>query len=410
MIARGQVLAVRGGLLEARLPAARLGEAVRVQNERGTITATITSLRDGTASIAPHGSVDGIASGDSVSSDPAALTLPLGTVLLGRSIDAAGTPIDGGDAIRGRRVSSELRAPAVPARGAVHEPLWTGVRAIDGLLTIGRGARIGLFGAPGAGKSTLLHTLAHGAQADAIVIGLIGERGREAEEWTRKAPARASIICATSDCAAAERVRAAQVAMAQSAVLRSRGLQVLLVLDSLARYAAALRELAVEAGESTGRAGYPPSVFAELARYIEIGGPALGGSITMIASVLSDGDERDPVSEAARSLLDGHVQLSTALAQAGWFPAIDVPASASRTMAAVVDGEHAADAAILRDALAELAKTHDARAFGVMPSEPKTVRAIGAEPQIEAFLRQGPGPESAGTTLSALRALADTLR
>jgi type III secretion protein N (ATPase) len=410
VIASGTVLGARNGLLETQLPSAAIADGVRVSTLRGDVTGTVTALRNGRAIVAAHDSLDGICAGDAVYLDPAALTMPLGTMLLGRSFDIRGNALDDGPPLLGRRRSLEYAAPLPPERSAIAQPCWTGIRSIDGLLTLGRGARIGLFGAPGSGKSTLLHALMRGTYADAVVVALIGERGREAEEWVRCAPQHASIVCATSDRSAAERVRAARVAMAQAHNLRSRGLHVLLIVDSLARFAAALREIALGTGEAVGRGGYPPSVFAELARYVEVAGTAQSGSITFIATVLSDGDERDPVSDAARSLLDGHIELSAALAHAGHFPAIDVPASVSRTMNRVVPAAHVEDARIVRRAIGLLVQTSEARALGIVPAEPDALSAMAAEQAIEGFLRQGVEPERPARALSALRAIADKLR
>jgi type III secretion protein N (ATPase) len=333
----------------------------------------------------------------------------LGTCALGRATDACGFPLDGLPPLRGPAGNVEPCVPPPNERSPVDRPLWTGVRAIDGLLTIGRGARIGIFGAPGAGKSTLIESIVSGCAADVVVVGLIGERGREAQRWLDRCDRRTIVVCATSDRPAAERVRAAYLALAQAGALRRRGLHVLLVLDSLARLAAAFREGAVAAGESTGRGGYPPSVFASLARVVESAGAVAGGSVTLFASVLSDGDERDPVSDAARSLLDGHIALSERLAGAAHYPAIDVLSSASRTMAEVVDGTHAAAASHVRRALAALERTADARALGIEAHDPETVAAVGAQARIEAFLRQPPQPASPRETLAMLAALADTL-
>jgi type III secretion protein N (ATPase) len=409
MIARGSVVSATGGIVAARLPLASVGDGVRVESSRGTITGVVTALQQH-ALIAAHDAIDGISAGDAVWCDPAALTMPLGTALLGRAVDASGCALDGGPPIHGRRQSTSAHAPAPSQRRAVDTPFWTGIRAMDALLTIGRGARIGIFGPPGCGKSTLLHLLARGAYADAVVIGLVGERGREAEEWMSICPDHASIVCATSDKSAAQRAHAARVAVAQAAALRSRGLHVLLILDSLARFAAALRELAVAQGESVGRAGYPPSVFAELARLVEVAGAVDHGSMTFVASVLSDGDERDPVSEAARSLLDGHIALSPKLAEAGRFPAVDLLASTSRTMQAVVDERHAEDARLVRSAAASLAQTEDARMLGIMPAGAFALLAISAEAQFEALMRQGNLAVPPARSLSMLGALADTLR
>ena len=410
MIARGSVVAVRNGLLEVTIPNAFAGAAVRIETPSGARTGTIYALDRGSALVAMHGDVMGIASGTSVTSDCTAGALALGTCALGRAIDAAGNALDGGAAVRGPRVPVSGDAPAPLERGPVREPLWTGVKTIDALLTIGVGARVGIFGEPGVGKSTLTEAIASGVCADAVVVGLIGERGREAERWFAARDARTTIVCATSDRSAAERVRAAEVAIAQAEALARRGLDVFFMLDSLARYAAALRELGVAAGESVGRGGYPPSVFAAVARLVERCGAISSGSITLLATVLSDGDERDPVSDAARSLLDGHIALSARLARAGRFPAIDVPASSSRTMACVASAEQREGAAAVRGALALLERSEDARSLGIEPADAATRRAIAAEDAIECLLRQGGEPVPAAEALRMLAQTADILK
>ncbi len=336
-----------------------------------------------------------------------ARALSLGTCAFGRAIDFDGLPLDGGPVPAGRRVAVELRIPKPDERAPVYEPFWTGVRAIDGLLTFGRGARVGIFGSPGAGKSTLIESIVDGCAADAVVIALVGERGREAQCWIERRDARTTIVCATSDRSACERIDACAVAFAHAAALRDRGLHVLVVLDSLARVANALRERATAAGEIVGRAGYPPSVFSEMARILEVAGPLASGSITLVATVLNDGDDRDPVSDAARALLDGHLALSDRLAREGRFPAVDVIASASRTMGLVAGDAHMRHAARVRAALAVLERTADARSLGIEPVEAAAVAAIAAEQQIERFLR-GCAAEPAAT-LAALAELADTL-
>ncbi len=330
------------------------------------------------------------------------LRLSLGTCALGRAIDGRGLPLDGGPQPRGRSVEVEPRPPAPPQRAPIEAPLWTGVRVIDALLTIGRGARVGIFGAPGAGKSTLVESIVAGCDADAIVVALVGERGREAQHWIARQDRRTTVVCATSDRCARERVLAARVAFAHANALRQRGLEVVIVLDSLARFAAALREIGVASGESTGRGGYPPSVFAELARLLEVAGALRDGSITLLATVIHDGDDRDPVSEAARSLLDGHIALSTRLAEAGRFPAVDVLASASRTMDVVATEAHAYDARVVRGALAALARIEDARSLGIADPRGDARAAIAAEHRIEALLRQDREPYDAESTLAQL--------
>lgn len=335
--------------------------------------------------------------------------LDLGTCAFGRAIDASGAPLDDGPALRGLRVAVEPSAPLPNERAPVNVPLWTGIRVVDGLLTIGRGARVGIFGAPGSGKSKFVEQIVSRCAADAVVVALAGERGREAQRWIASRSERDTIVCATSDRAAHERVSACHIAVAQARALRDRGLDVVLIVDSLARVAAALREIRVAAGESTGRGGFPPSVFAELARLVEVAGPLRSGSITLFATVLADGDDRDPVSEAARSLLDGHIALSTRLAHSGRFPAVDVLHSASRTMAEVSDEDHLRAARRVRRAVALLERSDDARTLGIEPADRATRCAVAAEPRIERFLRQSDGRSDAGETLSQLFEIAAIL-
>jgi FliI/YscN family ATPase len=339
----------------------------------------------------------------------AAQTRALGACAFGRAISADGAPLDGGPPLRGRRVMLVLASPKPGERASIVRPLWTGVRVIDGLLTIGRGARVGIFGAPGAGKTTLIETMVGGCAADAVVVALIGERGREAQRWIERCDDRTTVVCATGDRPARERFVAAHVAISHAGALRERGLHVLCILDSLARFAAASRELAVAAGESTGRGGYPPSVFADMARLVEVAGALPKGSITLVATVLSDGDDRDPVSDAARSILDGHVALSTRLAEGGRFPAVDVPASASRTMDAVVDENHLRAARDVRRALALLDRIADARALGIDSTDPAARAAIAVEPRLESFLRQDRSVSNPRVTVSELVRIAALL-
>jgi type III secretion protein N (ATPase) len=253
----------------------------------------------------------------------------------------------------------------------------------------------------------LLETIAANARADAVVLALVGERGREARAWFERLDRRTTIVCATSDRCASERVRAADVAMTQARRLCEAGLHVLLVVDSLARYAAAVREQRVALGEPVGRGGYPPSVWAALARYLERAGMLRRGSITVLATVLGDGDDdREPLSENARSLLDGHIVLSSALARAGRFPALDVLASSSRTMGSVVAPAHARDASAVRAALALLADTKEVREVGIVrDGEPALAAAVAAEPAIRTFLYRS-APSAPADTLRSLATLA----
>jgi len=387
----GHVVRALGETLVAVVPGVCVGDGVRVEASRGSaVDGEVTAVERERVWISPRGPLDGIAVGDRVVSDGVGADIACGAVLLGRALDAAGTPLDGGLPFRRSAFRHARRsAPAPAERLAIDAIFWTGVRALDGLLPMGRGARVGLFGAPGTGKSSLLESIVAGAGADAVVLALIGERGREAQRWIDRLNSRTTIVCATSDRSATERVRAADIAMLQACVLRERGCDVLLVVDSLARYAAALRERRNGLGEPAGRGGYPPGVWSDLARYLERAGITRSGSITLVASVLSDGaDDREPLSDAARSLLDGHVALSLELARAGRFPAIDVLASTSRTMADCASPEHLRDAARVRAALAYLADSRDAREMGLAAaSDPRSTGALAAEPMIESFLR-----------------------
>lgn len=409
MNARGRVTGLVGPLLEVTIPGAFVGAGMRVLTQSLPQSGTVRGVIGNRVYAALHGGTEGIAVGTVVCADERVGVLPLGTCALGRCFDVTGAALDDGPPIRGVPFAIDVRAPLPDERRAIEKPLWTGVKAIDSLLTIGVGARVGLFGAAGAGKTTLLETIVRGVRVDAVVVGLVGERGREAQQWTASCDRRTTIVCATSDRPAAERVRAAHVAVAQARALARRGLNVVVILDSLARFAAALRELAIAAGESPGRGGYPPSVFAAVARLLECCGTTSSGSITLLATVLSDGDDNDPVSDAARSLLDGHIALSSRLAHAGRFPAIDVLASASRTMAAVVDAGHSRAAQAVRAVLALLDRCDDARSLGIVPADEPTLRAIRAEAAIEGLLRQDAGAVAPALTLRMLAGIADTL-
>jgi type III secretion protein N (ATPase) len=410
------VVRVHGDAVVAVLPGAAVGDGVRIcRPGGGRVAAVVTGVERARVRLALFSEVTGIGVGDRVEAAPEALAVPLGFALLGRGIDAAGEPLDGGAALPSRIPSGAYRAgppdgevPAPDRRAPVDTPLWTGVRAIDGLLALGRGARVGIFGPPGAGKSSLVEAIVAGARADAVVLALIGERGREAARWLERLDPRTTIVCATSDRTPSERIRAAEIAMAQAVALRDHGLHVLIVIDSLARYAAALRERRIAAAEPAGRGGYPSGVWSDLARYVERAGCTADGSVTALATVLSESDdEHDPLAEAARSLLDGHVLLAADLANAGRFPAIDVLRSASRTMSGVVSAEHARAAASVRAALASLAATRDARELG-FAVPPAVAALVACEAELEAFLR-APGPSDPAETRRGLAMLGRSL-
>ncbi|MBC5811048.1 MAG: EscN/YscN/HrcN family type III secretion system ATPase [Candidatus Eremiobacteraeota bacterium] len=409
-VAAGRVVRTMGETIVAAFPGACVGACVRIRRAAGPpLRGSVASVERGRAAIVPFGPATGIAVGDGVETDEED-RLVLGFAAVRRAVGAYGEPLDGCAPLRG------LRYPVRPApvsplqRAPVSVPLCTGIRVLDGLLTLGRGARIGTFGPPGSGKSQLLEEIARGVVADAIVIGLVGERGREAQQWIARRDARTTIVCATSDRPARERVRAAEIAVAQAAALRSRGFHVLLVLDSLARYASAASDLRRTLGEAPGRGGYAAGVWDDVAGLLEIAGETAEGSITLVCSILTDGDdERDPLAVAARSYLDGHVLLSAELARAGRFPAIDVLASASRTMAAASGPEVVAAAAAVRQALALLAASEDFRAAGLAGEDPALTRAARCVGDLDAF-RFGVQGTPIVQTLERLRDLAQRLR
>jgi len=406
-VPRGTIDSLGAGLIHARIPGLRLGDGALA----GTRRARVIALDAHGATLAPLGSLDGIAAGDVVAGDPHAMSHVLGTPLLGRAVDANGAPLDDGPAPRGPRRSVVAPAETPAARRPLREVFWTGIRAIDGPLSFARGARIGIFGAPGCGKSTLLEHLVAGADADAVVVGLIGERGREAERWIARAGPHTAVVCSTGDRSAAERIHAAELAVAQAEAVARRGLDVLLVIDSLARVAAAAREVALAAGELPGRGGYPPSVFAGLARLVERAGAFGWGTITLVATVLSEGTTGDdPVSDAVRAALDGHIALSPALAARGQFPAIDLTRSVSRTLADVATPPHRSAAAALAAGVTWLEETREARSLGLPAPGPRAQALLAAEPAIVAFLTQGDEPSAPERTLRELTRIAETIK
>lgn len=321
--------------------------------------------------------------------------------LLGRVVDGLGNPLDGGPmpppsatAVKGTQ--SDAIATLNPLeRPVIAAPFATGVRAIDGLLTCGIGQRSGIFAPAGGGKSTIMGMIANGASTDAIVVALIGERGREVAEFIHDhlehRRASSIVIASTSDRPAAERIKAAELASQVAVGLRATGRNVLLLFDSLTRYARALRELGLAVGEPPLRGGFPPSVFAQLPRLIESAGVTAQGSITAFYTVLADeADLSDPVAEEARSLLDGHIQLSSKLGAAGHYPAIDILKSRSRLMNRVADATHRADANRVRDWLARYEEVEMLLQIGEYErgNDPETDRAIDQRPAIQRFLRQ----------------------
>jgi flagellum-specific ATP synthase len=281
-------------------------------------------------------------------------------------------------------------------REAIKEPLQTGLRVLDGMLTVGRGQRVGIFGGSGVGKSTLIGMMARNTAADLTVVGLVGERGREVREFVEdslgeEGRKRSVVLVSTSDQSPLLRMRAAMAATSVAEFYAARGKHVLLVLDSLTRYAMAAREIGLAAGEPPASKGYTPSVFARLAKLVERAGNFRNGSITAFYTVLMEGDDQqDPVVDAVRSLLDGHVVLSRSMAAGGWYPPVNVLDSLSRLMPAVTMPEHRAQAATVRRLLAAHARSEDLIRIGAYKAgtDEDLDRAIRAMPLLRAFLEQ----------------------
>jgi len=330
--------------------------------------------------------------------------VPMGEGLLGRVVDPSGVPLDrGGPVVAGDGGACEMR-PLVRRpinsmdRAPVRAPLDVGVRAINGLLTVGRGQRIGLFAGSGVGKSVLMGMMARYTAADVIVVGLIGERGREVKEFIEdilgvEGLRRAVVVAAPADTSPLVRMQGAAYATAIAEHFRDQGRDVLLLMDSLTRFAMAAREIALAIGEPPATKGYPPSVFAKLPQLVERAGNAAvgGGSITGFYTVLTEGDDpQDPIADAARAILDGHIVLSRSLAEAGHFPAIDVEASISRVMPAVTDARQLESARRFKAMYSRFQRNRDLLAVGayVPGADPALDAAIGAHPRMERYLQQ----------------------
>ena len=397
----GRLLRAVGTVLWALLPGARIGELCRVE-ERGAppLLAEVIGLDGDTAVLAPIGDMRGLSQRAAVIPTGDVLRVPVGAAVLGRVLDGMGRPLDlaaQGPLPHGTPTRPvDMAAPDPLDRALVEKALPLGVRAVDGMLTCGEGQRLGIYGEPGSGKSSLLAQLVRGAQVDAVVIGLIGERGREVRDFIDRqldpaARARTVLVVATSDRPAVERLKAAYAATTIAEAFRDAGQRVLLVIDSITRFARALREIGLAAGEPPTRRGFPPSVMAELPRLLERAGPGATGSITAFYSVLVEGDGTgDPVAEETRGILDGHIVLSPKLAATGHFPAIDVLASRSRVMDAIVPQAHRDAARHLRGLL----QRHDEIEFLVQVGEyqagadPAGDEALAKIAAVRAFLRQ----------------------
>lgn len=396
ILAIGRVRAVTGLSVRATLPGARIGDVVLLRRRGEPLSGEIVGFDGGEAVIMPLGELTGVGPDDAVESTGAPLQVRASDKLLGRVLDGLGRPLDGGPAIDGVSVLVDRPPPPALSRRPVDKPLPTGVRVIDGLLTMGEGQRVGLFAGSGVGKSTLLGAIARGTAADVVIVALVGERGREVGEFLEhslgeEGRKKSVVVVATSDAPALERLRAAQVATAYAEYFRDQGLRVMLLVDSVTRFARAQREVGLSAGEPPARRGYPPSVFAMLPRLLERSGQGDKGSITAIYTVLVEGsDMEEPIADEVRGVLDGHIVLDRVIAARGRYPAVDVLVSLSRVMSAVVPLEHRQAAQALRSALAAYEAKRDLISLGAYSrgSDREVDAAIEKMPRIDAFLQQ----------------------
>ncbi len=395
--ALGRVTGVSGLLVRVSLPGVRLGELLHLRRRGQPLLAEVVGFHATEALALPLGELIGLGIDDEVESTGSTLTVPVGQALLGRVLDGLGRPLDQRPLPEGLTYGPVDRAPP-PAlrRPLIREPLPTGVRVIDGLLTLGRGQRVGLFAGSGVGKSSLLGAVARGTSADVVVVALVGERGREVAEFLEHSLGaeglrRAVVVVATSDAPPVERLRAAQTATTIAEHFRDAGQQVLLLVDSITRVARAQREVGLALGEPPARRGYPPSVFAMLPRLLERTGQSEHGAITAIYTVLVEGgDMEEPVADEVRGVLDGHIVLSRAQAERGLYPAVDVPVSISRVMDAVVAPPHVVAARQVRAALGTYAQRRDLLSVGayVKGSDPRFDLVLAALPELERYLGQ----------------------
>jgi type III secretion protein N (ATPase) len=395
----GRVTELIGLVLRATAPGARVGELVVVERARGEpVKAEVVGFHDEQVVLLPLGTAEGVGPDSVVRPTGRAFSIRCGPQLLGRVVDALGEPIDGGGALPADLEwwPVERAAPDPLRRRRVTRALPLGLRALDAVLTLGEGQRIGLFAGPGIGKSTLLGQIARNTDAEVTVIGLVGERGREVRDFVEtqlddESRKRTVCVCATSDAPPLLRLKSALVATAIAEYFRDRGKRVLLLVDSLTRVARAQREVGLAAGEPPARQGYPPSVFAMLPRLLERSGQSDLGSITAVYAVLTATDDADdPIADEVRAILDGHIVLSRELAARNHWPAVDVVRSLSRVMDDLVDPEQRQAAARLREVLATYERQRDLVLLGAYRagSDPATDDALARVGDVEAFLRQ----------------------
>jgi len=396
----GRVSQVIGLTIESHGPAVNLGEICNIYPLKGDapIKAEVVGFRESIVCLMPLGSMSGVGPGSKIEATGESLSVGVSNDMLGRVIDGLGRVIDGKGAINNCTMYPVENCPPNPlTRKRIKDILPVGIRAIDGLLTIGKGQRIGIFAGSGVGKSTLLGMIARNTKADINVIGLIGERGREVREFIEndlqeEGLSRSVVVVATSDQPALIRLKAAQLATSVAEYFRDQGKDVMLMMDSLTRFAMAQREVGLAVGEPPVTRGYTPSVFSVMPRLLERSGTSDKGSITGLYTVLVDGDDmNEPITDTVRSILDGHIVLSRSLANKNHYPAIEVLASVSRVMPNIVDDEHKNNANEFKNIMSVYKDAEDMINIGayVKGSSSSIDRSIEKIEAIERFLRQG---------------------
>ena len=398
IVCTGRVNQILGLTIEGDGPAVNLGEYCLVKQKDGDyLPAEVVGFKSGRVVLMPLGEMTGISPGNEIIASGRQLQVEVGQGLLGRVLDGLGHPMDGkGPLLTGAYYPLNATPPNPLTRQRIKTPLAMGIRAIDGLLTCGRGQRVGIFAGSGVGKSTLLGMISRNTDADINVIGLIGERGREVRDFLERdlgpeGLARSVVVVATSDQPALVRLKGALVATAVAEYFRDLGYNVMLMMDSVTRFAMAQREVGLAVGEPPTTRGYTPSVFALLPRLLERSGTAEQGSVTGLYTVLVEGDDmNEPIADAVRGILDGHIVLSRELAHLNHYPAIDVLASVSRLMVELVSGGHRKSAGELRSILATFRDNQDLINIGAYASgsNPKIDAALSMINTVNGFLQQ----------------------
>ncbi|WP_339724867.1 flagellar protein export ATPase FliI [uncultured Paraglaciecola sp.] len=400
VVACGKLVRGIGLTLEAVGCQMPVGSQCLIQTIQGEIEAEVVGFAENITYLMPTEAVKGIVPGSRVQPLNREQGLAVGMELLGRVVDGNGQPLDGLGPVKAEKRVPLSKPPMNPLiRKPITQPLDVGVRAINSIVTVGLGQRMGLFAGSGVGKSVLMGMMTRGTAADVVVVGLVGERGREVKEFIQdilgeEERAKSVVVAAPADTSPLMRLKGCETAVTIAEYFRDKGLNVLLLIDSLTRYAMAQREIALAVGEPPATKGYPPSVFARLPALVERAGNGSEnqGSITAFYTVLTEGDDlQDPIADAARAILDGHIVLSRDLADSGHYPAIDIEASISRVMPMVVPEEHVLGARRIRQVYSNYQRNRDLISIGAYSkgTDPRIDLAINAEPAINAFLQQG---------------------